>query len=65
MKPGIIKKVFSSIISFLKKIEKGFTSKNTVLPLEFIRIKEKFDVVEKLPYKGWIFRPHREEQKIK
>jgi hypothetical protein len=65
MKSGIIKKVFSSIINFLKNVEKGFTSNNAVLPLEFIRIKEKFDVVQKLPYRGWIFRPHHEERKIK
>jgi hypothetical protein len=45
------------IIELINRIAEQFPFKNQPLPLEFVRVTEKFDVVQKLPYKGWVLRP--------
>jgi hypothetical protein len=50
MKQGKIERILLSLINKFRKVE---TSQ-----LIFIRVTEKFDVVEKPPYKGWILGPH-------
>jgi hypothetical protein len=51
-----LKNVFST-----KFIQGLFSSHNESSPLQFSRVTERFDVVKKLHYKGWILRQDNEQ----
>jgi hypothetical protein len=53
-----IRKNIQSVMNII--MSKLFTTENKILPLQFVRVVEKFDVVERPEYKGWVLRPNSE-----
>jgi hypothetical protein len=47
-------------MNIITSISKLFTTENKSLPLQFIRVTEKFDTVEKSYYKRGVLRPNSE-----
>jgi hypothetical protein len=57
---AIIHLIIRPILDVIKKVEEALTAKPQLIPVQFIRVSEKFDVVKKLPHKGWVLKPDGE-----
>lgn len=49
-----------AITDIIKSLSHLFLFKKVTFPLHFIWVTEKFDVVQRLQYKGWPLRPDSE-----
>ncbi len=59
--PGeMIRKIVQSVQDMIGAKAGALTVKSDGFPLQFIRVSEKFDVVQRSPYKGWVLRHDRE-----
>lgn len=47
-----------SIMNVLSGIRDFILKGNRSMPLKFVRLTEKFDVIEKSHYKDWVLRPN-------
>jgi hypothetical protein len=48
------------IIELIRSLTQFVTQKHKPLPLQFIPVTEKFDVVKRMSYKGWVLRKESE-----
>jgi hypothetical protein len=55
---GMIHKNIEPIMNIISSIFNYFSRENRSLPLQFVRLTEKFDTVEKSHYKDWVLRPN-------
>jgi hypothetical protein len=44
------------IVELTRSLTQFIMGKKDPLPLQFIRVTEKFDVVKRMSYKGWVLR---------
>jgi hypothetical protein len=58
MPKEIIRKNIQIIIDSIKNAANLLVAANRELPLQFVRVTEKFDVVERSQFKGWVLRPN-------
>jgi hypothetical protein len=49
--------IIDSIKNALRNLSGTFKPSRQLVPLQFTRNVEKFDIVQKLPFKAWILRP--------
>jgi hypothetical protein len=56
----IFEKNYNPILDIIKSLSNLFSSKDAAMPLQFVRITEKFDVVQRSQHKGWVLRPDNE-----
>jgi hypothetical protein len=53
---GVEKINLTPIIELVRNLTRFVTRKHEQLPLQFIPVTEKFDVVKRMSYKGWVLR---------